>query len=102
MRQRPVAAVEIVHAPVGHRGRADGDPRRSAVELVDVDQVGERLRQRQRRIVGGILAADRGVRAEERPGFGSKKPSRPPIMVAIVPPNAAMPGIMLIVSASMP
>ena len=52
-------------------GRADGEPRRAAIDAIEVDEFGQRFLKRRRRIIAGILGAARLSTASPSAGGAS-------------------------------
>ena len=69
-RERHVARVEIAHLRGAHARRADGEPGRAMIELIEVDELLERPAQRLDAVIAGGIGAELVVRAEKSHRIG--------------------------------
>ena len=75
--ERLVAAVEIAHFATLDVDRPDRQSRFAAVEVLDIDELGERCPQGRGRVIGGAVKADGHVGTEPRCGVRSEKGREP-------------------------
>jgi hypothetical protein len=70
---RLVAAVEVAHLAVADVDGADGEPRVTRRDAREVDEVGQRVAQRGRRVVTGAFDAELRVRGQPRERVGHEE-----------------------------
>ncbi len=68
-----VAAVEIAHFAVLDVDRADGQPGIAVIEVVEIDEFGERLAQRSGGVVRGVFQPDLQMRTEPGLWIGTEE-----------------------------